>query len=137
MVKTAQDIMRRDIITIGPDVTIGESIDILLERNISGLPIIDESGNLVGMITEFALLATAYDEEIKSEPVSRHMTRDVLSVATTSPIRAIADKFVVHRIRRVPVIDGEKLVGFISRRDVLRAIQQEQADQETAANAMA
>lgn len=126
--QVARDIMRRQIITIGPTVTVGESIDLLLEKGISGLPVVDESGTLVGMITEFALLAAAYDEGIKSEPVSRHMTREILSIGPDSPIRAIADKFIVHRIRRVPVLEEGKLIGSISRRDVLQAIQHESCE---------
>jgi CBS domain-containing protein len=129
--QVAKDIMRRQIITISPDITVGESIDILIENGISGLPVVDGSGTLVGMITEFALLAAAYDEAIKSEPVSRHMTREILSIGPESPIRAIADKFIVHRIRRVPVLENGKLIGSISRRDVLRAIQQERSESNT------
>lgn len=124
--KKARDIMRREMITIGPETTVGESIEIILKHGISGLPIIDNSGDLIGMITEFALLASAYDRAVQHEPVERHMTRQIVSVDVDASLHEIADRFIVNRIRRVPVLDNGKLVGLISRRDVLRGVHQSQ-----------
>jgi CBS domain-containing protein len=119
---TARDIMTEGVITVRPTCTIQEAIELLLAERISGLPVIDDRGRLVGIVTEFALLAVAYDESIMQDAVSQHMTTDLLTIEASDPIRKVADLCVVHRVRRVPVTEGGKLVGLISRCDVLRAI---------------
>jgi CBS domain-containing protein len=119
---TARDIMTEGVITVRPSCTIQEAIELLLGERISGLPVVDERHRLVGIVTEFALLAVAYDESIMQDAVSQHMTTDLLTVEASDPIRKVADLCVVHRVRRVPVTEGGRLVGLISRCDVLRAI---------------
>jgi CBS domain-containing protein len=121
---TARDIMTEDVSTIRPSCTIQEAIELLLSRDISGLPVVDERGRLVGIVTEFALLAVAYDERVMQDAVAQHMTTDLLTVEASDPVRKVADLCVVHRVRRVPVMEDGKLVGLISRCDVLRAIYQ-------------
>jgi CBS domain-containing protein len=119
---TARDIMTEGVITIRPTGTIQEAIELLLAERISGLPVIDDRGRLVGIVTEFALLAVAYDERVLSDTVSQHMTTDLLTVDAGDAVRKVADLCVVHRVRRVPVMEQGKLVGLIARSDVLRAI---------------
>lgn len=121
--EVAKDIMNPSVITIGPNATVGEAIHILLEKRISGLPVVNDNGDLVGVITEFALLAAAYDGKVRNDPVSKHMTKQVLAVDENASIQSIADMFIIHRVRRVPVMQVNKLVGQISRRDVLRAVE--------------
>ncbi len=130
---TARDIMTKDVITIQPTGTIQDAIELLLAERISGLPVVDDRGRLVGIVTEFAMLAIAYDEQVLTDAVAQHMTTDVLSVEVSDPVRKVADLCVVHRVRRVPVLDHGKLVGLISRCDVLRAIYN--ANHGTAASA--
>jgi CBS domain-containing protein len=119
---TAGAIMTTDIVTSRPNVSIEAAIDTLLSEEISGLPVTDDDGRLVGVITEFALLAVAYDRRVKNHTVSQHMTRDIISVDIDDPISRVADLCIVHRVRRVPVMKDGRLVGIISRRDVLRAL---------------
>jgi CBS domain-containing protein len=121
---TARDIMTEGVITILPSCTIQEAIDLLLAENISGLPVVDESNRLVGIVTEFALLAVAYDEHVLGDAVSLHMTTDLLTIDVSDPIRKVADLCIVHRVRRVPVMSNGRLAGLISRRDVLKAVYQ-------------
>jgi CBS domain-containing protein len=118
---TAQDIMRTDIITIPPDHTLREAVQVLLDHRISGLPVVDSDGRLLGIISEFALLAIAYDPPSRAMPVREHMTRHVISVTPDTPITKMADTFILHRIRRLPVIENEKLLGVVSRRELLGA----------------
>ena len=82
----------------------------------------DDDGHLVGVITEFALLAVAYDNRVKNHTVSQHMTREVITVDANDSVRRVADLCIVHRVRRVPVLQDGHLVGIIARRDVLRSL---------------
>jgi CBS domain-containing protein len=115
-------IMTADLVTVRPDASIEEAIETLLNQHISGLPVVDDDGRLVGVITEFALLAVTYDKRVKDHTVSQHMTREVITVDINDPISRIADLCIVHRVRRVPVMSEGRLVGLIARRDVLRAL---------------
>ena len=119
---TARDIMTERVVTTEPSCSVRSAIELLIQEQISGLPVVDGDGRLVGIVTEFALLATAYDDSIAEESVATHMTTDVLTVNADDPVRKIADLFIVHRVRRVPVMDGGRIVGLISRRDVLKAV---------------
>jgi CBS domain-containing protein len=119
---TARDIMTENVVTILPSCSVGSAIEQLIHEQISGLPVVDEHDQLVGIVTEFALLATAYDESITSESVDKHMTTDVLTVDVDDPVRTVADLFIVHRVRRVPVMEKGRIAGLISRRDVLKAV---------------
>jgi CBS domain-containing protein len=119
---TAGAIMTPNLVTVRPDASIEEAIDVLLREQISGLPVTDENERLVGVITEFALLAIAYDRRIKNHTVSQHMTRDLITVDVNDPLSRVADLCIVHRVRRVPVTKEGRMVGIIARRDVLRAL---------------
>ncbi|QDV74138.1 CBS domain-containing protein [Botrimarina mediterranea] len=119
---TVKDIMTREIVTISPESSIREATDKLLENSVSGLPVVDAAGNLVGIVTEFALLAMAYDNNVSDDFVAEHMTTDVLSINVSDPINKVADAFILHRVRRLPVMEDGRLVGLVARRDVLRAL---------------
>ena len=119
---TAADIMNTTLKTIRPEATIGEATEMLLREEISGLPVVDHIGHLVGVITEFALLAMVYDRSVQDHSVAQHMTREVITVDADDPIGRIADLCIVHRVRRLPVMQEGRLVGLIARRDVLKAL---------------
>jgi CBS domain-containing protein len=121
---TAADLMTTDVATVCPDATMDRAIRLLLELGVSGLPVVDADGRVVGIVTEFAMLAVAYDPVVRADPVGLHMTKPVIAVDETTPVGGIADLMVLHRIRRVPVTRDGRLLGLISRRDVLRATMQ-------------
>jgi len=124
---TASDIMTEDVVTIQPESSIQDAIELLLMQHISGLPVTDEEGQLIGIVTEFALLAIAYDQNIRQDTVAQHMTSDVLTIGPSDPINKVADLCIMHRVRRVPVVQDGRLIGLISRRDVLRAMYESKA----------
>jgi len=124
---TARAIMTEDVVTIGPEASIQEAIELLLLQHISGLPVTDEEGQLIGIVTEFALLAIAYDDKIRGETVAQHMTTELLTVGPNDSINKVADLCLAHRVRRVPVAENGRLLGLISRRDVLKALHEAQA----------
>jgi CBS domain-containing protein len=124
---TAEQIMTPDVITIAPDASIHDAIELLLACRISGLPVVDRGGVLVGILSEYALLALAYDQSVTHQTVAQHMTREVISVDASTPANRVADQLIVNRVHRLPVIRNGKLVGLISRSDVLRALYRAQA----------
>ncbi|HLJ11402.1 MAG TPA: CBS domain-containing protein [Planctomycetaceae bacterium] len=117
---TARDVMTTNVITISSAMTVEEAIHILLLNGISGAPVVDESGKVVGIISEFQLLVVVYNSDAKEESVADFMTKGVVSVGEEAPLTEVANKMVVHRIRRLPVVDRGNLVGLISRPDLLR-----------------
>lgn len=121
---TAASIMTDRLVTVRPEASIKEAIEVLLRERISGLPVIDDDGHMVGVITEFAMLAMVYDREVQNQTVARHMTSEVITVDADDPISRVADLCIVHRVRRLPVMRDGRLVGLIARRDVLQALYQ-------------
>ena len=117
----AKDFQVSDIIAISPQTTVREAIDTLISRRVSGLPVVDWDGKILGVVSEFALLDVVYEPAVASQPVGDYMTTDVISVGPDAPITKIADLFILHRIRRVFVVQDGKLCGLISRRDLLKA----------------
>lgn len=119
------DYMSRRVITLSPDQSVHDAILVLLEHKISGAPVLDESGKLKGMFSESdclkgALEASYHSTEIGS--VSEYMTLDLQTVSGETSILDAAEIFLADHRRRLPVVDDGKLVGQISRRDLLRAM---------------
>lgn len=124
---SARSIMTGNVVTIDQNASIQEAIELLLKLGISGLPVTDDEDQLVGIVTEFALLAIAYDKQVLGDPIARHMTRELITVGPNDPVNKVADLCLAHRVRRVPVVENGKLQGLISRRDVLKALYETQA----------
>jgi CBS domain-containing protein len=123
---TARNIMTDNLITVRPEDSTEAAIQLLLDEQISGLPVVNKQGHLVGVITEFALLGLVYDQDLKNQTVDQHMTRELITVNIDDPVSRVADLCIVHRVRRLPVMENGRLVGVIARRDVLRALHHEQ-----------
>jgi CBS domain-containing protein len=116
----AKDVMTTKLITISIDATAEEAIRTLLQHNISGAPVVDPDGTLKGIVSEFQLLEVIYSPELKASKVRDIMTREVTSVGEHALLSDIASIFIVMRIRRLPVVREGRLVGLVSRRDLLR-----------------
>ncbi|MCK0152362.1 CBS domain-containing protein [Alcanivorax sp. S6407] len=119
------DYMSRRVITLSPDQSVHDAIRVLLENQISGAPVVNENGQLIGMFSESdclkgALQASYHDTEIGT--VSEYMTLDLQTVNGQTSILDAAEIFLADHRRRLPVVDDDKLVGQISRRDLLRAM---------------
>lgn len=134
----AGDIMTKAILSVTPDHSIRHAARIMLDHHVSGLPVIDGSGKLVGILSEGDLLRRVElgPAAIKSEGrqsaedyirthgwrVADTMTSPVVTISETTPIDQIAALLSANRIKRVPVIDDGKVVGIVSRADILRGI---------------
>jgi len=119
---TARDLMTSTVITVTPDTSVIEAMDRLVRLGISGMPVVDEDGALVGIITEYDCMQFALSGEAREAVVSEAMTRDVISFPPDAQCPEIANCFAKHRIRRVPIVEDGKVVGIVSRRDILRQI---------------
>ncbi|MBX9701540.1 MAG: CBS domain-containing protein [Acetobacteraceae bacterium] len=140
----AQDIMTTGLLTLTPDLTVGQAARMLASRGVSGAPVVDEEGKLLGMLTEGDLIRRLAAERDKprswflglfgSAPAQADhyarshgrrvrdvMTTGIDSVAETTPVAEIAALLERRGIRRVPVLRDDKLVGIVSRADLLKA----------------
>ena len=141
----ATDVMTREVVSIGPDASVLEAVRLMLQHKISGLPVIDAAGSLQGVVTEgdflrrtetgtqrkrsrfveFLLgpgrLATDY-AHASGRRVGEVMTPDVRTVAEDAPLEQVVHLMERHRIKRVPVVRDGKVVGIITRANLMRAV---------------
>lgn len=115
-----KDAMNRNVVSIAPQATVEEAIRTLLAHKISGAPVIDKGGKLVGIISQFQLLEVLYDPQIRTQRVQQIMTKEVLTLEDTALLGMAANLFVLHRIHRIPVLNSGRVVGVISRSDLLK-----------------
>ena len=138
----AGDIMTSNVVTVRPDTSVSRLARLLLDNRISAVPVVDDQGRLVGIVSEGDLLGRPprrslrawwlhlFDEEavcLEELATARRlraqdvMTHPVVSVSDQAPIDIVATLMQRHRVKRVPVIRDGKLVGIISRADLLKA----------------
>lgn len=121
----ARDYMETQVVTFTPDMEVMTAINDLVKHGISGAPVLDSNGNIVGVLSEkdcLKVALTAGYEGVPAGIVSEYMTHSVIAVEPETPILEIASRFLDSAIKRYPVVKNGKLVGQISRADVLRAI---------------
>ena len=124
---TVEDYMTRRLVTFRPDQTMDQVLDLLLAKNISGGPVIDENNNLIGIISEGDCLKEVVKGKYNNVPtlsgyVRDYMATDVKSVSPELNIFELAQMFLNMRLRRFPVMKDGRLVGQISQKDVMRAM---------------
>lgn len=141
----ASEIMTRRVITVARDASVLNAVRLMLQNRISGLPVVDEGGKLVGMVTEGDFLRRAEMGTERRHPrwlafllgpgqlaeeyvhargrkVEEVMSPEPYAVASTMPLDQIVRTMERHRVKRVPVVDDGTLVGIISRADLLHAL---------------
>lgn len=117
--------MTTDVITVSPKCDIFDVLDKMVAHHVSGIPVVDD-GQMVGIITErdcMKLLAKGFAGMIPEAPVETFMTRDVVALSPETTLFKLASRFLSRTYRRFPVVKDGALVGIVSRRDVLIAIQ--------------
>jgi CBS domain-containing protein len=139
------EIMTRDIVSIAPGASVREAIRLMLEQRISGLPVLDGEGRLVGILTEGDLLRrgeTGTERHrrpwlefllgpgrLAGDYVKTHgrrveeiMTREVVAIGPETTVAELVETMEHRGIKRLPVLDGDALVGIVSRTDLMRAL---------------
>jgi len=114
----AKDIMTRDIITVSPTMSVKTLAMTLIKNQISGAPVADKGGKIIGVVSEADILAK------KGKQVKNIMSKKVISVDETTPVEQIAQLMATHAIKRLPVMNGDSIVGIVSRADIVSAIAQ-------------
>jgi CBS domain-containing protein len=141
----ASDVMTRNVATVESRASVAEAIGLMLDKQVSGLPVVDDAGKVVGILSEGDLLRRSETGTERHRPrwleilmgpgrmageyvrthgrkVEEIMTREVVSVTEETPLDEVVQLMERRRIKRVPVINGGSLVGIISRADLLRAL---------------
>lgn len=141
----AADIMVKDVVTVGPDALVMDVAALMLERHISGLPVVDGKGRVLGIVSEGDLirrpeietdrvklgwLRLMLSDEARARDFVKHhgrtarevMTQPALSVAADTPLAEVVRLMERHRVKRLPVVEGGKLAGLLTRTDLLRAL---------------
>ncbi|MBV9374354.1 MAG: CBS domain-containing protein, partial [Alphaproteobacteria bacterium] len=141
----AADVMTRSVLTVGPETSVAQAIRMMLDNNISGLPVLAPDRKVVGILTEGDLLRRGETGTERHRPrwleilmgpgraageyVRTHgrkvediMSTDVVSVSADTPLEEVVGLMERRRIKRVPVVDGEALLGIVSRADLLRSL---------------
>jgi len=122
------DYMDLKVATLTPETSILDAVDYLLTQHVTGAPVVNADGDLVGIMTEkdcLRLLAAGLDgDRVTEGTVEDLMTKEVITVQLGTDLYYAAGIFLQHHFRRLPVIREGKLVGAITRFDILRAIKQ-------------
>jgi CBS domain-containing protein len=141
----AQDVMTQYVISVHPDDLVSTAVRTMLQNDISGLPVLEKNGDLVGMLTEGDLLRRAETDTTRKRPrwleflvgrgtlaeeytrshgrkVSEVMTADPVSVTEETPLEEVVTLMEKRRIKRIPVVRGTKVVGIVSRANLLHAL---------------
>jgi len=141
----ARDIMSVKVVTVGPSTSVRDIAALMVEKGVSGLPVVDDNEKLLGMISEGDLLRrkeihtekrrgrwasffAGIDKQAREFTKSHGlraddiMTREVIHVSEGAPLADVVELMERHKVKRLPVLANNKLVGIVSRMDVLRAL---------------
>ena len=144
----ARDIMTPEVITVKKETSLKELAEILSENHINGVPVVDDEGRLIGIICESDLVrkdkklhiptvVALFDwvlylerskvmekeiQRVNATEVGDLYTKDVTTVDETTPVEEIATLMTQKRIYTIPVMDGERLVGIIGKRDIIKTM---------------
>lgn len=141
----AKDVMVRDVVTARPDMSVAEAVELLAEHDVNALPVVDDDDRVVGVVSEADLVRREEIDPVKHRPwwieaitpatrlaaefakshgrrVEEVMTTQVVSATEDASLAEIAALLERHRIKRVPIIEDGKLVGIVSRANLIQAM---------------
>ncbi len=142
----ARDLMTAPVVTVKPDDTVGEAARLMLDHDVSALPVVDDAGSLVGILSHadfglhprhrpmphnvYTLLGSTttprhleeVSRRVSGKPVRDVMRRKVITTTVDAPIAQVTELITRNQIHRIPVMDGARLAGIITRHDFLKLI---------------
>ena len=113
-----EELMSRDPVAVGPETPLKDVAAILLEHRISGVPVIGERLEVLGVVSEADIISK------KGKDVRAIMSKKVISVSEDATVEEVAQLMTTHAIKRLPVMNGAAIVGIVSRADIVSAIAQ-------------
>jgi len=116
-----RDIMTRKVYTISAEASVQEVAQLLSQKRISGVPVVDRSGKIIGVVTQADIIGKVRREDMR---VADIMSPEIITVNEEARVGDIALLFSKHNIKRVPVMCNDKLVGIVCRSDIAQAVAQ-------------
>lgn len=123
----AKDIMKCGLLTVRTYSPVYEAMEIIAAKNVTGLFVVDEYMNLLGVISEKDMLKLLYNSNVKPGTVQDYMTKDVVGFDKNTSLLEICHCLINNNFRRVPILDNGKLIGIISRTDIMAYIMKDHA----------
>jgi len=117
----ARDIMTRNVYTTSAEASVQEVAQLLSRKNISGVPVIDKDGKMIGIVTEADIIGKVDREGLRAADI---MSPEIIAVDEETRVGEIAMLLTEHRIKRVPVVQHGKRVGIVCRADIVHAVAQ-------------
>jgi CBS domain-containing protein len=126
----AKDVMSNGVMSLASDATVIEAARLLVNCHVSAMPVVDEAGCMIGILSEADLLRCMADgddptkepHDIRSRKVAEVMTRDVVTAGEDMPVAALAKLMTERRVKRLPILRNGAVIGIVSRIDLLRAL---------------
>jgi CBS domain-containing protein len=148
-----REIMQTEVVTVRPDATVGDLADILAKNKVSGVPVVDDQGGVLGMVSEADIIlqdadlhfpyyiqflesviylqsVRKFEERFRKafgSKVTEVMSEEVVAISPDASVREAATIMADRNINRLPVTEGGKLVGIVTRGDIVRAIAEHRA----------
>ena len=142
-----RDLMTTDVVTVAPDTSLKEAAALLVDRKISGLPVVDDERHVLGVLSEADILVReggdgrregllgwlfepddGFERKLTAKTVDEAMSAPAITVGPDVPIHRAATQMVEAGINRLPVVDADRLVGIVTRADLVRAFARSDED---------
>jgi CBS domain-containing protein len=142
-----QDLMTREVTTVTPTTSLRDAAALLAETGVSGMPVVNAAGDIVGVLSEADIVVKAggevarnrllgwllesdlgLEEKIRAETVGEAMTAPVVTISSTRPVHEAARLMVSENVNRLPVVEKGQLVGILTRADIVRAFTRTDAE---------
>lgn len=117
-----RSLMQRNLITVSPDTPLRAAIGLLIRHRISGLPVVDGAGRLQGIVTEKDVMRVLYEPKGTFKQVGDLMVTEVRAFQADEDLSVVCDCLMANHFRRVLILEGDRLVGLISRADLMPVI---------------